>query len=223
MVKQAKKQRANSLIQDLYNKCEKQANADKVRGIKNKLTQRDINRIAILAKRAYNSGYKVQYNPILEDINSMKTGINQISKPTLSRHIYEAGLVSSRGLQSLPKDLRDQAVPRWLARRRSFCKWWKGTPKEHWFVADGSNFGLQRKVRRGAKTLHPRGAKRPQRPVRGSKKNQVHVWCAVGLTSISNMNIWEDGKASTAEEFVSTLEVDVLPDLLADDPEAKIL
>lgn len=225
-VKMGKKMRRSqscSLIERLYEKCEKEARADRAKGIKNKLSPRDLRRISILAKRSYNSGYEIQYDPILDAINDTKENIQKISKATLSRHVNEAGLVSSKGPGSLPKDLKDKDVPRWLARRRSFSKWWKGTPKEHWFVADGSDFGLERKTRRAAKTLHPSGAKRPRRPARGARKNKVHVWCAVGLTSVSNAVIWMDGKAPNAKDFCSSLETDVFPDLLSIDPSAKIL
>lgn len=201
-------------IAQLDKHCTRVIQADVARGKKNKLSERDLNRVTINAKRQYNTGFKISLDPILEDINSTKIEDAQISKPTLSRHLRKANIVYSKECKSLPRGLRPTAVPRWLAKRRSFTKRLKGCPKANLFNADESYFGFSRKTRMNARELHPLGVRHPKKPAKFGTEKRVTVWAAIGIDCYSQLCVFEHGKQLNGKDYVEMLKNNVFPDIV---------
>lgn len=139
-----KRERTGNPIANLYDQCEKATSSSASRSIRNKLSDRDLRRAKFTIQRDKAKRIKPTLGEMTELINDTKDYPMKVDQSTLSRHLHRVDVERNSKKGDFPDNVD---LPRWLARRRSFCDKFKKLDKSDIIVGDEAFFGLAARQR----------------------------------------------------------------------------
>jgi hypothetical protein len=116
------------------------------KGKKHKLSARDLRHIKLMIGAATSKDMPINLVQMTETVNSTKSGTDRIDKSTIARHLAKTGIKCDTSAGNIPRELKSDAVPSWLARRRSLALKMKKGLYKHVVMADEAYFGFKQKV-----------------------------------------------------------------------------
>lgn len=192
-------------------------------GKKHKLSARDIRHAKYMIGAATSKDQPINLAQMAATINSTKEGTSRVDKSTIARHLSKVGITCDASVGNIPRELKSEDLPSWLARRRSLAlKLKKGWYKKV-MMADEAYFGLKQKVHIRQRQWHLPGRKRVVQREKQGTQDRVTVYGAMGLEKFTPLEVFMDGKQLNGEAYRRMMDQDVLPALARCDPPTEYM